>query len=134
MNNNRPVRAASLAGVLLLVATACSSGSDAAANAKASACSTIQKMEDAWYGVNGGTLDTFYELVPILAAQVSSWEKEGESAVHGAASVISQQAYQIMQYSKSPPTTLETNAEFIELIEDFPSNLGGALKICETSD
>jgi hypothetical protein len=90
-------------------------------------------MRNAWYGVDGATVDTFLGSIPPLSTQISEWDGEPDSLILGGALVVEGQATMISGYSQQgPATTAETN-QFVDVIDQFPNHLDRLLMLCETS-
>jgi len=99
----------------------------------AAVCSAVGEMRNAWYGVDGATVDTFLGSIPPLSTQISEWDGEPDSLILGGALVVEGQATMISGYSQQgPATTAETN-QFVDVIDQFPNHLDRLLMLCETS-
>jgi len=96
-------------------------------------CTAIGEMRDAWYGIDGATVDTFLDSILPLSTQISEWEGEVDSLILGGALVVEGQATLIAGYSQQGPTTTSETNQFVEVIGQFPNHLDGLLTLCETA-
>jgi len=96
-------------------------------------CTAVGEMRDAWFGVDGATVDTFLDSILPLSTQINEWDGEDDALILGGALVVEGQATMIAGYSQQGPTTTAETNQFVDVIDQFPNHLDGLLTLCETA-